>query len=85
MLSAFSLRRCFQVPIKDFADGKIIGYGLLLTLALIGKLMTGILVPNFNNAGKFRGLHLRDCLITGFSMVSTAAVVACGRVFRFSK
>ena len=60
----------FQVPIKDFGDGKVIGYGLLFTLALTGKLAVGFLVPNFNNTAKFRGLHLRDCFVTGFSMVS---------------
>lgn len=59
----------FQVPIKDFGDAKVIGYGLLFTLALTGKLAVGFLVPNFNNTEKFRGLHLRDCLITGCSMV----------------
>jgi Kef-type K+ transport system membrane component KefB len=59
----------FQVPIKDFGSSKVIGYGLLFTLALTGKLAVGFLVPNFNNAEKFRGLHLRDCLITGCSMV----------------
>lgn len=60
----------FQVPIKDFADGKVIGYGLLFTLALTGKLAVGFLVPNFNNTDKFRGLHLRDCLVTGCSMAA---------------
>ena len=47
----------------------VIAYGLLFTLALLGKLAVGFLVPNFNNADKFKGLHLRDCLVTGFSMV----------------
>lgn len=59
----------FQVPIKDFGSGKVIGYGLLFTIALTGKLAVGFLVPNFNNVNKFHGLHLRDCLITGCSMV----------------
>ncbi|KAL7533649.1 hypothetical protein ACHAXR_005367 [Thalassiosira sp. AJA248-18] len=60
----------FQVPIKDFGDPKVIGYGLLFTLALLGKLAVGFLVPNFNNTDKFRGMHLRDCFITGFSMAA---------------
>lgn len=60
----------FQVPIKDFGSGVVIGYGLLFTIALTGKLVVGFLVPNFNNVDKFKGLHLRDCLVTGFSMVS---------------
>lgn len=60
----------FQVPIKDFGDLKVIGYGLLFTLALTGKLAVGFLVPNFNNSDKFKGLHMRDCFITGFSMAA---------------
>lgn len=60
----------FQVPIKDFGSGIVIGYGLLFTLALTGKLAVGFLVPNFNNSLKFKGLHMRDCLITGFSMAA---------------
>jgi len=60
----------FQVPIKDFGSGIVIGYGLLFTLALTGKLAVGFLVPNFNNTDKFKGLHLRDCLITGCSMAA---------------
>ena len=59
----------FQVPIKDFGDAKVIGYGLLFTLALTGKLAVGFMVPNFNNCERFKGLHLRDCLVTGCSMV----------------
>mmetsp|Transcript_29294 Transcript_29294/g.49924 ORF Transcript_29294/g.49924 Transcript_29294/m.49924 type:complete len:806 (+) Transcript_29294:129-2546(+) len=60
----------FQVPIKDFGNGSVIGYGCLFTLALLGKLAVGFIVPNFNNTEKFRGLHLRDCLVTGFSMAA---------------
>mmetsp|Transcript_16594 Transcript_16594/g.35967 ORF Transcript_16594/g.35967 Transcript_16594/m.35967 type:complete len:838 (+) Transcript_16594:67-2580(+) len=60
----------FQVPIKDFGDWHVIGYGALFTLALLGKLAVGFMVPNFNNSDKFKGLHLRDCLITGCSMAA---------------
>eukprot|EP00804_Cyclotella_cryptica_P028486 CCRYP_014781-RA/>CCRYP_014781-RA protein AED:0.02 eAED:0.02 QI:317/1/1/1/1/1/3/2257/834 len=60
----------FQVPIRDFSNVKVIGIGLLFTLALLGKLAVGFLVPNFNNSEVFRGLHLRDCLITGCSMAA---------------
>jgi len=60
----------FQVPIKDFGDAKVIAYGLIFTLALTGKLAVGFLVPNFNNSAKFKGLHMRDCLITGCSMAA---------------
>ena len=66
----------FQVPIQDFGDGKVIGYGVLFTVALTGKLAVGFLVPNFNNTERFRGLHLRDCLITGCSMVSSCWFVS---------
>jgi len=60
----------FQVPIKDFGDWHVIGYGALFTVALTGKLAVGFLVPNFNNTEKYRGLHLRDCLVTGCSMAA---------------
>jgi len=59
----------FQVPIKDFGSKTVILQGLLFTLALSGKLAVGCLVPNFNLTPRFTGLHLRDCLVTGFSMV----------------
>ena len=58
----------------------VIAYGLLFTLALLGKLAVGFLVPNFNNTDKFKGLHLRDCLVTGFSMVRVY-VLYCYYVF----
>ena len=54
-----------QVPIKDLIDGKVIGTSVLFTLSLIGKLALGLIVPNFNNATKFRRLHLREDLIDG--------------------
>mmetsp|Transcript_10833 Transcript_10833/g.14344 ORF Transcript_10833/g.14344 Transcript_10833/m.14344 type:complete len:780 (+) Transcript_10833:171-2510(+) len=60
----------FQVPIKDFGQTKVIGLGFLFTLALLGKLAVGFLVPNFTQAKRFTGFHLRDCLATGFSMAA---------------
>mmetsp|Transcript_19429 Transcript_19429/g.45207 ORF Transcript_19429/g.45207 Transcript_19429/m.45207 type:complete len:791 (-) Transcript_19429:359-2731(-) len=60
----------FQVPIKEFGSFKIIWQGLFLTLALIGKLGAGFLVPNFSHTKSFTGTHMRDCLITGFSMAA---------------
>lgn len=60
----------FQVPIKDFGSGTIIGQGLFFTLALAGKLLVGFMVPNFNQTKRFTGLHFRDVLITGFSMAA---------------
>jgi len=60
----------FQVPIKQFGNGKIILQGLFFTLALSGKLAVGFLVPNFTQEKKFTGNHLRDCLIVGCSMAA---------------
>lgn len=60
----------FQVPIKDFGDPTVIWQGLVFTLALTGKLAVGFLVPNFTQSSRFTNHHLRDCLITGFSMAA---------------
>jgi len=60
----------FQVPIKSFGSGTVIFKGLILTLALLGKLAVGFMVPNFNQSPRFSGLHFRDCLCTGFSMAA---------------
>lgn len=60
----------FQVPIKNFGEGKIIWKGLVFALALFGKVIVGFMVPNFTASGRFRGFHLRDCLITGFSLAA---------------
>jgi hypothetical protein len=60
----------FQVPVKDFADGTVVWQGMVFTVALLGKLAVGFMVPNFTQSKHFTGLHLRDCLITGFSMAA---------------
>ncbi|CAB9502149.1 Cation/H(+) antiporter [Seminavis robusta] len=60
----------FQVPIKDFGNVTVIWQGLVFTLALLGKLAVGFLVPNFTQSKSFTNQHLRDCLITGFSMAA---------------
>jgi Kef-type K+ transport system membrane component KefB len=60
----------FQVPIKSFANGTVIIQGLLFTLALLGKVVVGFMVPNFSLTGRFRSIHLRDCLVVGFSMAA---------------
>lgn len=60
----------FQVPIKNFGNAKVIWQGLLFTLALLGKLGVGFLVPNFSKTERFRGNHLRDCLMVGCSMAA---------------
>lgn len=59
----------FQVPIQNFGQGKVLWQGFVFTLALLGKLCVGFLVPNFTQSRKFSGMHLRDCLIVGCSMV----------------
>jgi len=61
----------FQVPIGDFGDGRVVGIGFLYSLAFAGKFAVGFLSPNFKKGRRFRGSHLRDCLITGCSMVSS--------------
>ena len=60
----------FQVPIRNFGDGTVIWQGLVFCIALLGKIFTGFLVPNFNQTQRFTDVHLRDCLITGFSMAA---------------
>ena len=60
----------FQVPIRNFRDGTVIWQGLVFCVALLGKIFTGFLVPNFNQTQRFTDVHLRDCLVTGFSMAA---------------
>jgi len=60
----------FQVPIKDLFQGHVLAQGMVYLLALIGKLAVGFMVPNFTQASSFTKWHLRDCLITGFSMAA---------------
>jgi hypothetical protein len=60
----------FQVPLKYFGSGVVIWQGCVFALALLGKLAVGFLVPNFTQSARFTGFHLRDCLITGFSMAA---------------
>ena len=60
----------FQVPIKDFGNGTVILQGLFFTVALLGKLAVGFMVPNFTQSRSYTGFHLRDCLVTGFSMAA---------------
>ena len=60
----------FQVPAQEFANGTVILQGFFFTLALLGKVVVGFLVPNFSFSRYFRSAHLRDCLIVGFSMAA---------------
>ncbi|KAL3936956.1 MAG: hypothetical protein SGARI_002339, partial [Bacillariaceae sp.] len=66
----FSASIGFQVPIKDFGDPTVIWQGLVFCFALTGKIAVGFMVPNFSQARRFTGNHLRDCLVTGFSMAA---------------
>jgi hypothetical protein len=58
----------FQVPIEKFASPSVLLEGLAFSLALLGKVAVGFLVPRFGPKQKF--LHLRDCLVVGFSMAA---------------
>jgi len=60
----------FQVPFGKFGSPTVILQGLFFTLALLGKVAVGFMVPNFYATKKFRMTHLRDCLVVGFSMAA---------------
>ena len=72
----------FQVPVRSFGDISIIGRGFLFALALTGKFAVGLLAPNFygnsnvddtsQSSKQYRGKHLRDCVVVGFSMMGEA-------------
>ena len=65
----------FQVPITNFGSGTVIWKGIVFAFALTGKLLVGVLVPNFYHTPKFKKRHLRDVLVTGFSMVGTTEAI----------
>lgn len=76
----------FQVPITDFGDITIIWQGLVFCFAwLIGKISVGFMVPNFSPSKRFTGNHLRDCLITGFSMAAEGEFAFVIAVFAVSE
>jgi Kef-type K+ transport systems, membrane components len=60
----------FQVPIQEFGSAEILWKGVVFTIALVGKIAVGFLVPNFTQSRNFTGNHLRDCLIVGCSMAA---------------
>jgi len=60
----------FQVPIAKFGNLKVLLQGLFFTLALLGKVAVGFMVPNFWATKRFKMSHLRDCLVVGFSMAA---------------
>lgn len=71
----------FQVPITEFGNATVIRQGLFFSLALLGKVAVGFLVPNFTQGRRFAGDHLRDCLVTGFSMAAEAEFAFVTAVF----
>lgn len=75
----------FQVPINDFGSGKVIWQGLVFTIALLGKIVVGFMAPNFTQSRQFTGLHLRDCLLTGFSMAAEGEFAFVIAVFAVDK
>lgn len=66
----FSASIGFQVPVTSFGDATVVWQGLVFTAALLGKLAVGFMVPNFTQSARFTGYHLKDCLVTGFSMAA---------------
>lgn len=82
----------FQVPVRSFGDATIVGRGFLFALALMGKLAVGLLSPNFAKGDsenkptkRFRGDHLRDCFVVGFSMMGEAEFAFVVAVFGVSE
>jgi Kef-type K+ transport system membrane component KefB len=84
----------FQVPVRSFGDGAVLARGCLFALALTGKLAVGLLAPNLYRAdtndndkptGRFRGRHLRDCFVVGFSMMGEAEFAFVVAVFGVSE
>lgn len=73
----------FQVPLSLFGDMKVVGNGFLLSFALLGKLAVGpLLTPKFDKDMKlWRGAHLRDCAVVGFSMAGEAEFAFVVAVF----
>lgn len=72
----------FQVPIRSFGDGLVIARGFLFALALLGKLLVGALAPNFHGSIKnYQGMHLRDCVVVGLSMMGEAEFAFVVAVF----
>lgn len=60
----------FQVPFAKFGNPTVLLQGCFFTLALLGKVAVGFMVPNFMATKRFKMTHLRDCLVVGFSMAA---------------
>lgn len=83
MMIFFAATIGFQVPVSLFGDGIVLRQGFLLSAALLGKIAVGpLLTPKFDDNMHFwRGDHLRDCLVVGFSMSSEAEFAFVVAVF----
>lgn len=83
MMMFFAATIGFQVPVSLFGDGIVIRHGFLLSAALFGKIAVGpLLTPKFDdNMSFWRGDHLRDCMVVGFSMSSEAEFAFVVAVF----
>jgi Kef-type K+ transport system membrane component KefB len=71
----------FQVPVSLFSEWRVIGKGFLLSLSLVGKVSVGpLLTPIFEYENseeapkpqRWKGQHLWDCAVVGFSMAGEA-------------
>ncbi|KAL3927989.1 MAG: hypothetical protein SGARI_005168, partial [Bacillariaceae sp.] len=91
----FAASIAFVIPVQLFGDPIVIARGFLLSLSLLGKIMTGpLLTPvEFRDVAENAGLstrhrfdkqHVRDCLVVGFSMAGEAefAMLVAGFGFR---
>jgi Kef-type K+ transport system membrane component KefB len=91
----FGASIAFVIPVQLFGDPTVIARGFLLSLALLGKIMTGPLLTPVefqDSAGatdgscrrRFDRQHIRDCLVVGFSMAGEAefAMLVAGFGFR---
>jgi Kef-type K+ transport system membrane component KefB len=70
----FGASIAFEIPILLFDNGTVIGNGFILSLSLLGKIMTGLLLtPVIAKDGRrWDWQHSRDCAIVGFSMAGEA-------------
>jgi len=83
MMLFFAASIGFQVPVSILADRTVIGRGFLISLALLGKVAVGpLLTPLFDDdMRRWRGKHLRDCAVVGFSMAGEAEFAFVVAVF----
>ncbi|GAX13958.1 hypothetical protein FisN_5Lu154 [Fistulifera solaris] len=71
----------FQVPLSEFQNGRVLRNGCLLYLSLVGKLAVGPIFTPCWEGRRWRGNHLRDCAVVGFSMAGEAEFAFLVAVF----